>query len=182
MLKKYLQNKVWATGFHQNKCCEIKRFSILNNKFIKSSQNGSHFSSVNKELEILTYFQQYQNIRQTAQNLSTHHTTVQPSQICKCLQEKTALEVKAKLNSNAPTLHNGRAVENEAFQTEIYDWIAAQRQAKIFVSIAGIIFKALFLDTNFNKGTRALACVHGFIGYWLVVNCLVVWQHTLDKC
>lgn len=105
--------------------------------------------SVKKKLEILSYFQQCQNIKHTARHFSTRDTTYQPSQIRKWLREKTKLELKAKSNPKASSLHEGRNVENESLEMDVFDWILAQRQAEISVSTAGIIAKALSLDSNF---------------------------------
>lgn len=115
--------------------------------------------SFNQEkLAILTYFQQCQNVRQTAQHFPTQHKSYQPNQIRKWLQDKTYFEIKAKLNPYAFTLHNGRAVDSEAFEIEVYDWILAQRQAESSVRTAGIICKAFSLYRDFKK-KRTLPCV-----------------------
>lgn len=124
--------------------------------------------SVKKKLEILNYFQQSQNIKHTARHFSTRDTTYQPSQIRKWLREKTKLELKAKSNPKALSLHEGRNVENESLEMDVFDWILAQRQAEISVSTAGIIAKALSLDSNFKgkEDNTLRSWVYRFLARW----------------
>lgn len=57
---------------------------------------------------------------------------------------------------------------------EPYDWIVAQRPVDFSVSTAGIISKALFLNSSFkkNEDTTLCSCVYRLLARWKLSCCM----------
>ena len=78
--------------------------------------------SIRQKLRILKYLRENGNIKATARHFTTDNVNIQPSQIRRWKNQESQLKERRKTKPLAKTVHEGRKVENERLEKEVYTW------------------------------------------------------------